>query len=145
MEGSDMSRTIDVIFDRGVLRPVQPLMLQPNREYAITIQDLDEADAPPATPATDPDATDGDDLVSSAWRIYNQRLKAILEPDHLGKVVAIQPDSAEYEVANNSPTARKALRERCPRGSIVTLRIGVVDDDNPLSLRARNAIRGLRS
>ena len=97
------------------------------------------------TPALNNDSTAGNELVASAWRIYNERLKAILEPEHLGKVVAIQPDSFEYEVASNSPTARRELRKRYPTGPIVTIRIGVVNDDNPLSLRARNALRGLRS
>jgi len=140
-----MPRTIGVMFDGSVFRPLQPLTLLPNRAYEITIQDDEVKHAAKVSPVerSDPSATDNG-LISAAWRIYNDRLKSILEPDYLGREVAIHPESGDYEVASSSSAARRALRKRHPVGLIVVIHVGVVPDDNSLSLRARNAMRGRR-
>jgi len=140
-----MPRTIGAMFDGSVFRPLQPITLLPNRAYEITIQDDEEKHAAKASPAQRPDPSAiGNELVSAAWRIYNDRLRSILEPEHLGRKVAIHPDSGDFEVASSSPAARRALRKRHPAGLFVVIHVGVVPDDNSLSLRARNAMRGRR-
>ena len=140
-----MTRTIDAVFDGIVFRPIQPLTLRPNKEYAITILDVEDDGIEQSPHVQSQEHSAGDELVSSAWNIYNDRLKAVLEPAYIGQVVAIHPDSGDYEVARNSPTARRQLRKRCASGLFVVIHIGTVPDDNPLSLRARNAMRRLQA
>jgi hypothetical protein len=57
-----MMRTVDMIFDGEVLRPEQPLDLQPNDRYRVTIE-------PAAEPASPPDGMP--DLFR--WIIANAR------------------------------------------------------------------------
>ena len=56
--------------------------------------------------------------------LYNDKLKAILEPEYLGKVVAIHLDTGDYAMATNSPHARRALRVRQPSGIIYVTTVG---------------------
>ncbi len=63
-------------------------------------------------------------LSAKGRAIYDQTLKAILEPQYNGQEVAIHLDSGDYEVAKNSPHARRALRARRSAGLIMTTNIG---------------------
>ena len=56
--------------------------------------------------------------------IYDDKLKAVLEPEYLGKVVAIHLATGEYAIATNSPHARRALRVRQPSGIIYVTTVG---------------------
>jgi hypothetical protein len=151
-----MQTTIDVIYDGKALWPHEPLDLKPNSHYSVTINAAADtlealAIAPginrssSASADQEPFAETVPDIHDLAWSLYNRDLKADLEREHLGQVVAIDPVSGSYEVARNSPDARRALRKRCPDGPFVAIRIGVVPVDNPLSLRARNALRRTKS
>lgn len=71
---------------------------------------------------------------AKAHGIYDDTLKAILEPQFNGQIVAIHPDSGDYEVAENSPRARRNLRARRPQGFILTTNIGPARMDS-LTLR----------
>lgn len=66
--------------------------------------------------------------------IYEERLKASLEPDHDGKVVAIHLASGNYEVGRTSSEAGRALRMRCPDGPYYYRDIGIAPWDE-LSMR----------
>jgi len=59
-----------------------------------------------------------------ALALYDERFKALLEPDHIGGVVAIHPESGDFAIGKNSPGARRALRQRHREGMIVTMSIG---------------------
>jgi hypothetical protein len=37
-----------------------------------------------------------DEFASRAERVYAERLKHVLEPDHFGKLIAVEPDSGDY-------------------------------------------------
>ncbi len=74
-------------------------------------------------------------LSNEAWEIYNRKLKAVLEPEYLGKIVAIHHDTEDYEVGTGSSQTHFALRARHPQGMISTLDIGPVDPYDTLSLR----------
>ena len=37
-----------------------------------------------------------DDLLERGERIYEERLKSLLEPDHKGEIVAVEVESGEY-------------------------------------------------
>lgn len=66
--------------------------------------------------------------------IYDQTLKALLEPRYNGQIVAIHLDSGDYEVAGNSPTATRALRARHGSGLMMITDIGPARIDS-LTLR----------
>ncbi len=115
-----MQTAVDLIYDGEVFRPDRPLRIAPNTHVAILIDE---------PPVGDPEA---DAICDAAWRIYDERLKATLEPDHVGKVVAIHPDSGDYEVAQSSPRAWKALRARQVAGMVVVINIGSLHLSYPL-------------
>lgn len=58
------------------------------------------------------------------WAIYEAELKAKLEPEHNGKVVAIHVESGDYQVHTHWALARHALRQRHPNGWIFSRFIG---------------------
>ena len=66
--------------------------------------------------------------------IYDDTLKAILEPEYNGKVVAIRLDAGDYEVAGSSPTASRAIRARHPSGLLMVTDVGPAKMDG-LTLR----------
>ena len=75
------------------------------------------------------------EMLSAKGRaIYDQTLKAILEPHYNGQKVAIHLDSGDYEVAKNSPTASRALRARHPVGLMMVTDVGPARIDS-LTLR----------
>jgi hypothetical protein len=73
-------------------------------------------------------------LSAKGRAIYDQTLKAILEPHYNGQKVAIHLDSGDYEVAKNSPTASRALRARHPVGLMMVTDVGPARIDS-LTLR----------
>jgi hypothetical protein len=64
------------------------------------------------------------ELSDRGMAIYNERLKAKLEPEFNGQVVAIHLDSGDYAIGRNSSLASRQLRERHPDGSAATIDIG---------------------
>jgi hypothetical protein len=50
--------------------------------------------------------------------IYNRQVRPRVEPTSPGKIVAIDVDSGEFEVADNSLTASQQLLARCPDAQI---------------------------
>lgn len=56
--------------------------------------------------------------------IYEEKLKAVLEPEQNGRAVAIHIDTGEYAVADNWALARKTMRERQPDGMVYSRTIG---------------------
>ncbi|MCX6365931.1 MAG: hypothetical protein NTX57_04395 [Armatimonadetes bacterium] len=65
-----------------------------------------------------------------AHQIYEEQLRAFLEPKHLGKVIAIHPGTGEYVIGETRKAAGMALWERFKDGSIVVFRIGPPTDDD---------------
>lgn len=76
------------------------------------------------TTLTIPSEEEMDRLSAKGSAIYDQTLRAILEPRYNGQVVAIHLDSGDYEVAKNSPTASRALRARHNTGLMMVTDIG---------------------
>jgi len=87
-----------------------------------------------STTPTIPSQEEMEQLSARGRAIYDQTLKAVLEPQYNGQEVAIHLDSGDYEVAKNSPHARRALRARRPEGLIMTTNIGPAKMDG-LTLR----------
>ncbi len=57
--------------------------------------------------------------------LYEERLKPLVEPQHNGEAIAIDPDSGLYEIGRSHGEAARALeRKSVPYHQIVTLTIG---------------------
>lgn len=59
-----------------------------------------------------------------AWRIYDERLRAILEADHHGRFVAIEPESGEHFLADTFDAAANAAQDAHPARRSHVLRVG---------------------
>src|SRR3954453_12812207 len=60
---------------------------------------------------------DHDDVQERGLAIYEARLKALLEPEHNGEVVAIHVDSGDHAVARFSGEALRQIRKLHPDGT----------------------------
>jgi hypothetical protein len=56
--------------------------------------------------------------------IYDEHLKRVLEPEHLGDAVAIHLPSGDYAVHRNWAMAMRQIRRQHPEGEVYTLFIG---------------------
>lgn len=65
------------------------------------------------------------DVARRGRALYDEKLKAVLEPEHNGRAVAIHVDSGEYVLADSLPRARQEMHERQPEGMIFSRTIGV--------------------
>ena len=70
------------------------------------------------------DAASADDLAESGQRLYDERLKALLEPEHEGEFVAIDPDSESYFLGPTGLAALRAGRKELPDKLFYLLRVG---------------------
>lgn len=76
-----------------------------------------------------------DELGARGMAIYENRLKAVLEPTCDRQFVAIHLDSGDYEVARTSGNAMRAIRKKHPRdGRLFIRKIG---DEPEYQLSAR--------
>jgi hypothetical protein len=93
------------------------------------------------TPTRDAASTtlDQDEITERGLRICESKLKALLEPEKNGQVVAIHLDSEDFEVAPSSGAAMRAMRKRRATGPLLLHTIGPVTDTG---LAAR--MRGFR-
>jgi hypothetical protein len=62
--------------------------------------------------------------------IYEQNLKAQLEPAHNGKAIAIHVDTGDYALGENWAVARQRLRALHPKGMIASFTIGPATDND---------------
>jgi len=63
-------------------------------------------------------------VIERAKRIYAEQLQAVLEPQHLNRFVAIEPESSEYFLGDTFDEAVKAARAKRPSRLSHTIRIG---------------------
>lgn len=68
--------------------------------------------------------TDG--LADSGQRLYDERLKALLEPEHEGEFVALDPDSERYFLGPTGLAALRAGRKELPDKLFYLLHVGQV-------------------
>ena len=64
------------------------------------------------------------EIAARADTIYETSIRALVEPDLVGKMIAIDVDSGDYEVADRSLDASLRLRERRPNAATFVKRIG---------------------
>jgi hypothetical protein len=56
--------------------------------------------------------------------LYETRVQPLVEPNHDGRVVAVDVDTGEYEVGDDTLTAAQALLNRVPDAQIWCVRVG---------------------
>jgi hypothetical protein len=65
-----------------------------------------------------------DELAESGQRLYDERLRALLEPEHEGEFVAIVPESERYFLGPTGLAALRAGRRELPDKLFYLLRVG---------------------
>jgi hypothetical protein len=65
-----------------------------------------------------------DDLAGNGQRLYDERLRALLEPEHEGEFVAIEPETERYFLGTTGLTALRAGRRELPGKLFYLLRVG---------------------
>jgi hypothetical protein len=65
-----------------------------------------------------------DELAESGQRFYDERLRALLEPDHEGEFVAIEPETERYFLGPTGLAALRAGRQDLPDKLFYLLRVG---------------------
>jgi hypothetical protein len=65
-----------------------------------------------------------DDLAESSQRLYDERLRALLEPEHEGEFVAIEPETERYFLGPTGLAALRAGRRELPDKLFYLLRVG---------------------
>lgn len=68
------------------------------------------------------------DMTVRAMALYYEKLQAELEPEQIGRGLAIHPGSGDYLVADAPTHAGHAMRRLHPEGGTVTLRVGLRPD-----------------
>jgi hypothetical protein len=63
-------------------------------------------------------------VIERAKRIYAEQLRAVLEPQHLGRFVTIEPESGEYFLGDTFDEAVKSARAKHPARVSHTIRVG---------------------
>ena len=63
-------------------------------------------------------------VIERAKRIYAEQLRAVLEPCHLNRFVAIEPESGEHFLADTFDEAVQLARAKHPTRLSHTIRIG---------------------
>jgi hypothetical protein len=56
--------------------------------------------------------------------LYDSQIRSQVEADNYGRIVAIDIETGEFEVADESLAAAKKLLSRCPDAQIFGIRIG---------------------
>lgn len=67
-----------------------------------------------------------DDRAESGQRLYDERLKALLKPEHGGEFVAIDPESERYFLGLTGLAALRAGRKELPGTLFYLLRVGCI-------------------
>lgn len=63
-------------------------------------------------------------VIDRATRIYDDRLRHKMEPEHSGRFVAVEPESGEYFLADSFDDAVTAARIAYPTRLSHVLRVG---------------------
>ncbi len=63
-------------------------------------------------------------LSEAGKRVYEERLKAVLEPNHIGEFVAIEPESGRYFLADTAVEALVTARDAMPHSFFFLARVG---------------------
>ena len=57
-------------------------------------------------------------------RIYESQIRSLVEKDYIGHIVAIDIETGNYEIAEDTITATRQLRQRIPDSQTWVIKIG---------------------
>ena len=63
-------------------------------------------------------------LIEEGKRVYTERLQTVLEPEHTGRFVAIEPQTGRYFLGDTGSEALVAARSAMPDSLFFLARIG---------------------
>lgn len=66
----------------------------------------------------------GAKLAKEGYKIYQEKLKNILEPRHLGEYVAIEVDSGEYFLGADLAEALERAEKKYPEREFFVIKVG---------------------
>ena len=69
-------------------------------------------------------STPASTLIQEGQSIYDTQLKGLLEPDHIGEFVAVEPSSGRYFLGQSATAALVAARDAMPESQFFLTRIG---------------------
>lgn len=64
------------------------------------------------------------EIIAAGRKLYDERLKTHLEPLYHGKLLALDIETGEYAVGDDTLSAFDGLRRKDPDGTICLLRVG---------------------
>ena len=67
---------------------------------------------------------DFDKIEELGWKIYDEKIKRLVEPQHKGKFLVIDVATGDYAVNSDLILAEDELESRQPEGIVYTIRIG---------------------
>jgi hypothetical protein len=79
-----------------------------------------------------------DDLVEQGQQLYEQKLKSILEPEHNGRFVAIDPSTGTYFLADTGTDALLSAHQQLPDTLFYLMRVGFKAADTIAGYGHRN-------
>lgn len=65
-----------------------------------------------------------DTVIARGSRVYDEQLKALLEPEQTGRFVAVEPESGRYFLGDTDAEALIAAHEAMPESHFYLKRIG---------------------
>jgi hypothetical protein len=65
-----------------------------------------------------------DQVVKRGQEIYEQHIRALVEPQHKGKLLVINVETGEYEMDADAVVAAKRARARFADAPLFTVRVG---------------------
>lgn len=68
--------------------------------------------------------TQRDEFALRAERAYAERLKQVLEPDHLGELIAVEPDSGDYVLGKDLWELNAERTRKFGSKLVYTFRVG---------------------
>ena len=61
---------------------------------------------------------------AKSMAIYREKIRPLVYPEQKGRMLVIDPESGDYEIANRMAEASERLRERRPDGFFYDIKIG---------------------
>lgn len=70
------------------------------------------------------DRNDVEDMAERGRNLYEEHIKALIDPGHYGKFVVIDLETGDYEIDKRHISAIKKLRQRRPGALTYGIRVG---------------------
>ena len=81
----------------------------------------------------------GEEIARAGQSLYEQTIRASVEPEHNGKFIVLNVETGEYEMDADDLTASLRARDRFPDAPLFTVRVG-----HPAAYRIGGTLSSLR-